>query len=297
MDKRYIVAGPLVEVAIKLKRPAHQDKLLAALDALAAKDSSFSYSCDPGSGQTIARGMSEEYLDASVEVLRRACNTDIEIGTSQVAYRECIVGDVQIEYTHAKQYLGGGEFARVVLSFGPGAVGSDFIFENMAGAAVRDDLVPGVLKGLDGARKNGVVAGYPLIEFRAALIDGAYHEVDSSPRTFEIAAREAFKRLRNERVVRLLEPIMAVEISGLQQLRDAFIDNLKARRGVIQDEDFFVVRALVPLADMLGYRNAFPTLSQGYGQFTMRYSHREATSSGDDDPGRFRPAAAMRLRA
>jgi elongation factor G len=162
---------------------------------------------------------------------------------------------------------------------------------------VRDDLVPGVIKGINASRENGVLAGYPLIDFKATLLDGAYHDFDSSAHTFEIAARAAFRLLKNEDAVRLLEPIMAVEISGLQQLRDTFIDDLKARRGVMQDDDIVVVRALVPLAAMLGYRHVFATLSRGYGRFTMRYSHHQVTSFGDDDPDPFRPAMAMRLRA
>lgn len=297
IDTRYVLPEPLVEVAIAPKKLADQQKLIAALEARVAQDASFAFSFNAETGQTIVRGMSEEHLDASIEALRHACGADVEVGTPQVAYRECIVREVQIDRTHSKVFANGGEFARVVLSFAPGAPGSGFAFENEAGLAVRDDLVPGVIKGLNASRESGVLAGFPLIDLKATLLNGAYHDLDSSAHTFEIAARAALRLLKNEDAIRLLEPIMAVEISGLQQLRDTFIDDLKARRGVIQDDDLIVVRALVPLADMLGYRRAFAMLSRGYGRFTMRYSHHQVTSFGDDDPDPLRPAMAMRLRA
>lgn len=295
MDGRYIVSGPLVGAEIKLKLPFGHELLVAQLRGLADEDRSCGFSFDPESKLTLLKGVSEEHIDTLVEAVR-ARGFDVVLGAPQVLYRECVARTIEVDSTHKLQRGGGGEFARVVLRLEPGEPDADVAFENVAGAAVLREHLPGVAQALAACKSTGVLLGFPLIGFKATLLDGAYHEIDSSAQAFAAATRRAFQLAKNQRALALLEPVMAVEIRGLQQLHQMFADDLRKRRGEVMAERSGV-RALVPLAGMLGYRDEFPSLSQGYGGFTMRYSHHQITSLGDDDPARFRPALAMRLRA
>jgi elongation factor G len=271
---------PVIEVAVEPKSKADQEKLGVALAKLAAEDPSFRVSTDQESGQTILKGMGELHLDIKVDILRRTYKVDANVGAPKVAYREKLGRKTEIDYTHKKQTGGSGQFARIKLVFAPGEPGSGFVFENdIVGGAVPKEFVPGVLKGLESAKDNGLLAGYPLIDFSATLIDGAYHDVDSSVLAFEIAARAAFRELASKGDPRLLEPIMKVEVVSPEEYVGSVIGDLNSRRGMIQGQDMrgnaTVINAMVPLANMFGYVNTLRSFSQGRASFTMQFSHYE----------------------
>ncbi|MGE5152177.1 MAG: elongation factor G, partial [Rhodospirillaceae bacterium] len=211
--ERMTFPDPVIEQAIEPKSKADQEKLGVALGKMVAEDPSFSVYTDPESGQTIMKGMGELHLDIKVDILRRTYKVDANIGAPQVAYRETLGKRAEIDYTHKKQTGGSGQFARVKLVFEPTEAGSGFAFESaIVGGSVPKEYIPGVQKGLESVKDNGLLAGFPLIDFKATLVDGAYHDVDSSVLAFEIAARAAFKELREKGGPKLLEPIMAVEV-------------------------------------------------------------------------------------
>lgn len=299
MSQRRLPAGPLLEVAVGPTRATDKDALVGALEAVAEQDSSFAYSSDPELGQTILKGMSEAHLDRIVDALQRMLGEGLNVGKVQVAYRERIFGSVEIDHTHKLQVGGAGSFARVRIQFEPGEPGTDCVFANAAGHELPEVFVLAVLKGLRASFDNGVVAGFPVMDSKATLIDGAYHEVDSKARTFEIAARAAVGALRNEGVVELLEPIMAVEVVTPDEFPGGVIGDLNARRGAVQGSDqrdgHHVASALVPLAGMLGYEISLTAMTKGRGRFSMRFDHYAPVPRGvDDDPDRFPSAAAMR---
>src|ERR1700754_1384207 len=270
--------APVIEIAIEPKSKADQEKLGVALAKLAAEDPSFTVSTDFESGQTIMKGMGELHLDIKVDILKRTYKVEANIGEPQVAYRESLGRKVDIDYTHKKQTGGTGQFARVMITFEPGEPGSGFVFESkIVGGAVPKEFIPGVEKGLESIKENGLIAGFPLIDFKATLIDGAYHDVDSSVLAFEIAARAAFKELREKGGPKLLEPIMAVEVVTPEEYLGPVIGDLNGRRGQIQGQDVrgnaTVINAFVPLANMFGYVNNLRGMSQGRAQFTMQYDH------------------------
>jgi elongation factor G len=270
--------APVIEIAVEPKSKADQEKLGVALAKLASEDPSFTVSTDHESGQTILKGMGELHLDIKIDILKRTYKVEANIGAPQVAYRESLGKKAEIDYTHKKQTGGTGQFARVKLVFEPGEPGSGFVFESaIVGGAVPKEYVPGVEKGLNSAKDNGLLAGFPLIDFKATLIDGAYHDVDSSVLAFEIASRAAFKELREKGAPRLLEPIMAVEVVTPEEYLGSVIGDLNGRRGMIQGQDTrgnaIVVNAFVPLANMFGYVNTLRGMSQGRAQFTMQYDH------------------------
>ena len=270
--------APVIEIAVEPKSKADQEKLGVALAKLAAEDPSFTVSTDHESGQTILKGMGELHLDIKIDILKRTYKVEANIGAPQVAYRESLGKKAEIDYTHKKQTGGTGQFARVKLVFEPGEPGSGFVFESaIVGGAVPKEYVPGVEKGLNSAKDNGLLAGFPLIDFKATLIDGAYHDVDSSVLAFEIASRAAFKELREKGAPKLLEPIMAVEVVTPEEYLGSVIGDLNGRRGMIQGQDTrgnaIVVNAFVPLANMFGYVNTLRGMSQGRAQFTMQYDH------------------------
>jgi len=272
--------APVIEIAVEPKSKADQEKLGVALSKLAAEDPSFTVSTDHESGQTILKGMGELHLDIKIDILKRTYKVEANIGAPQVAYRESISRRAEIDYTHKKQTGGTGQFARVKLVFEPGEPGSGFQFESsIVGGAVPKEYIPGVVKGLESAKENGLLAGFPLIDFKATLIDGAFHDVDSSVLAFEIAARAAFKELREKGGPKLLEPIMAVEVVTPEDYLGSVIGDLNGRRGQIQGQDMrgnaTVINAFVPLANMFGYVNALRGMSQGRAQFTMLYDHYE----------------------
>jgi elongation factor G len=270
--------APVIEIAVEPKSKADQEKLGVALAKLAAEDPSFTVSTDHESGQTILKGMGELHLDIKIDILKRTYKVEANIGAPQVAYRESISRRAEIDYTHKKQTGGTGQFARVKLVFEPGEPGSGFVFESgIVGGAVPKEYVPGVQKGLESAKDNGLLAGFPLIDFKATLVDGAFHDVDSSVLAFEIASRAAFKELREKAAPKLLEPIMSVEVVTPEEYLGSVIGDLNGRRGQIQGQDMrgnaTVINAFVPLANMFGYVNNLRGMSQGRAQFTMQFSH------------------------
>jgi len=270
--------APVIEIAVEPKSKADQEKLGVALAKLASEDPSFTVSTDHESGQTILKGMGELHLDIKIDILKRTYKVEANIGAPQVAYRESLGKRAEIDYTHKKQTGGTGQFARIKLVFEPGEPGSGFVFESsVVGGSVPKEYIPGVVKGLESAKENGLLAGFPVIDVKASLIDGAYHDVDSSVLAFEIAARAAFKELREKGAPKLLEPIMAVEVVTPEEYLGSVIGDLNGRRGMIQGQDMrgnaTVVNAFVPLANMFGYVNTLRGMSQGRAAFTMQYDH------------------------
>jgi len=270
--------APVIEQAIEPKSKADQEKLGVALARMVAEDPSFTVQTDQESGQTIMKGMGELHLDIKVDILRRTYKVDANIGAPQVAYRESLGRKAEIDYTHKKQTGGTGQFARVKIIFEPTEQGSGFVFESkIVGGNVPKEFIPGVEKGITTAKENGLLAGFPLIDFKATLIDGAYHDVDSSVLAFEIAARAAFRELRERGSPKLLEPIMKVEVVTPDEYMGDVIGDLNSRRGQIQGTETRgnaqVITAMVPLANMFGYVSQLRSFSQGRAQFTMQYDH------------------------
>jgi elongation factor G len=271
---------PVIEVAIEPKTKADQEKMSQALVKLAQEDPSFRVTTDQESGQTILKGMGELHLEIKVDILKRTYKVEANVGAPQVAYRETITKVAEHDYTHKKQSGGSGQFARLKLRFEPLPVGGGYEFENdVVGGSVPKEYVPGVQKGLDGARNTGVLAGFPVIDFKISLIDGAYHEVDSSALAFEIAARAAFKEGIAKAGPKLLEPIMKVEVVTPEDYMGDIIGDLNSRRGQIQNMDSRgnarVILAMVPLANMFGYVNTLRSMSQGRAAYSMHFDHYE----------------------
>jgi elongation factor G len=272
---------PVIEVSVEPKTKADQEKLGVALQKLAAEDPTFRVSTDQESGQTILRGMGELHLDIKIDILRRTYKVDANIGAPQVAYRETLGRKTEIDYTHKKQTGGSGQFARIKVVFEPVEAGTGYSFESkVVGGNVPKEFVPGVEKGLAQAKENGLLAGFPVIDFKATLIDGDYHDVDSSVLAFEIAARAAFRELRDKAQVKLLEPIMKVEVVTPEDYVGDVIGDLNARRGQIQGTDqrgnAQVISAFVPLANMFGYVSTLRGMTQGRGTPHMEFDHYEA---------------------
>jgi elongation factor G len=270
--------APVIEIAIEPKSKADQEKLGVALAKMVAEDPSFTVQTDQESGQTIMKGMGELHLDIKVDILKRTYKVEANIGAPQVAYRESLGKVTDIDYTHKKQTGGTGQFARVKIKFEPGEQGSGFVFESsVVGGAVPKEFIPGVEKGLTSAKENGLLAGFPVIDFKATLYDGGYHDVDSSVLAFEIASRAAFRELRERGAPKLLEPIMKVEVVTPDEYMGDVIGDLNSRRGQIQGTESRgnaqVVTAFVPLANMFGYINTLRSFSQGRANFSMTYDH------------------------
>jgi elongation factor G len=272
---------PVIEIAIEPKSKADQEKLGVALQKLAAEDPTLRVSTDQESGQTILKGMGELHLDIKVDILRRTYKVEANIGQPQVAYRETLGRPAEIVYTHKKQTGGSGQFAEVKIMFEPAEPGAGYAFESkIVGGNVPREYIPGVEKGLLQAKENGLLAGFPVIDFTATLLDGKYHDVDSSVLAFEIAARSAFRELRGRAAPKLLEPIMKVEVTTPEEYVGDVIGDLNSRRGMIQGTDqrgnAQVVIAMVPLANMFSYVNNLRSMSQGRANFHMEYDHYEA---------------------
>ena len=272
--------APVIEIAIEPKSKADQEKLGVALAKMVAEDPSFTVFTDQESGQTVMKGMGELHLDIKVDILKRTYKVEANIGAPQVAYRESLGRKADIDYTHKKQTGGTGQFARVKIVFEPGEPGSGFVFENtIVGGSIPKEFIPGVQKGLETSKENGLLAGFPLIDFKATLYDGNYHDVDSSVLAFEIAARAAFRELREKGSPKLLEPVMKVEVVTPDEYMGDVIGDLNSRRGQIQGTETRgnaqVVTAFVPLANMFGYINTLRSFSQGRANFSMTYDHYE----------------------
>ncbi|KAB0264823.1 elongation factor G [Microvirga brassicacearum] len=275
---------PVIEIAIEPKSKADQEKLGLALAKLAAEDPSFRVSTDQESGQTILKGMGELHLDIKVDILRRTYKVDANIGAPQVAYRETITKKVEIDYTHKKQTGGTGQFARVKLVIQPNEQGAGFAFDSkIVGGSVPREYIPGVEKGLQSVIGAGVIAGFPVVDVKVELIDGAFHEVDSSALAFEIASRAALREGLQKGASVLLEPIMKVEVVTPEDYTGSVIGDLNSRRGQIQGQDMrgnaVVINAMVPLANMFGYVNTLRGMSQGRANYTMQFDHYEQVPS------------------
>jgi elongation factor G len=272
---------PVIEMAIEPKSKADQDKMTNALLRLVQEDPSFRLASNQETGQTVIKGMGELHLDIKIDILRRApYNVEVVVGDPQVAYRETITRKSTVDYTHKKQTGGSGQFARVIIEFEPQAPGAGYEFESkVVGGSVPKEYIPGVEKGLAGSIENGVMAGFPTIDFKATLIDGAYHDVDSSALAFEIASRAAFKEGMQKAGPVLLEPIMKVEVVTPEQHTGDVIGDLNSRRGQIQGMgqrgNASVIDAMVPLATMFGYVNRLRSMTQGRALFTMEFDHYE----------------------
>src|SRR4051812_39736120 len=269
---------PVNEIAIEPKSKADQEKLGVALAKLVAEDPSFRVHTDQESGQTILKGMGELHLDIKVDILKRTYKVEANIGAPQVAYREKITRNVTKDYTHKKQTGGTGQYARVKLVLEPLPAGGGFVFENdVVGGAVPKEFVPGVEKGIESVLGSGVLAGFPVVDLKVTLIDGKYHEVDSSALAFEIAARMALREALKKGGPVLLEPIMKVEVVTPEDYTGSVIGDLNSRRGQIQGQDMRgnanVVTAMVPLNNMFGYVSNLRSMSQGRATFTMQFDH------------------------
>jgi elongation factor G len=271
---------PVIEIAIEPKSKADQEKLGTALAKLVAEDPSFRVHTDPESGQTIIRGMGELHLDIKVDILKRTYKVEANIGAPQVAYRERITRPVTVDYQHKKQTGGTGQFAQVKILAEPLPPGSGFLFENeIVGGAVPKEYIPGVEKGLESVLGSGVLASFPVVDLKVTLIDGRYHDVDSSALAFEIAARGALREALQKGGSVLLEPIMKVEVVTPEDYTGSVIGDLNSRRGQIQGQDTRgnanVITAMVPLANMFSYVNNLRSMSQGRATFTMQFDHYE----------------------
>jgi elongation factor G len=269
---------PVIEIAIEPKSKADQEKLGVALAKLAAEDPSFRVSTDQESGQTILKGMGELHLDIKVDILKRTYKVDANIGAPQVAYREKITQRVEHDYVHKKQSGGSGQFAAITIVAEPLPPGGGFVFENeIVGGAVPKEYIPGVEKGLESVLGAGVLAGFPVVDLKVSLIDGKYHDVDSSALAFEIASRACLREALTKGRSVLLEPIMKVECVTPEDYTGGVIGDLSSRRGQIQGQDMRgnanVITAMVPLANMFGYVNNLRSMSQGRATFTMQFDH------------------------
>ncbi len=271
---------PVIEMKVEPKTKADQEKMAVALYKLASEDPSFRVSTDSESGETIIKGMGELHLDIKVDILKRTHKVEVQVGAPQVAYREAITRKVIKDYTHKKQTGGTGQFARVILEIEPAEKGTGNSFESkVVGGSVPKEYIPGVEKGLNSVLNNGPLIGFPVVDLKVALVDGAYHDVDSSAIAFEIATRAAMREAFEQAGAVLLEPLMKVEVTSPEDFVGSVIGDLNSRRGQILGTSMRgnanIVNALVPLANMFGYINNLRSMSQGRASYTMQFDHYE----------------------
>jgi elongation factor G len=269
---------PVIEIAVEPKTKGDQEKMSAGLARLAAEDPSFRVETDLESGQTIMKGMGELHLDILVDRLKREFKVEANIGAPQVAYRETISHEVEHAYTHKKQSGGSGQFGEVKLIITPTEAGEGYSFESrIVGGSVPKEYIPGVEKGIQSVMDSGPLAGFPVIDFKVALIDGKYHDVDSSVLAFEIAGRMCMREGMKKAGAKLLEPIMSVEVITPEEYTGNIIGDLTSRRGQVQGQEprgnAIAIDAMVPLANMFGYINNLRSMSSGRAQFTMQFHH------------------------
>ena len=269
---------PVIEVAVEPKTKADQEKMGVALNRLAAEDPSFRVTSDFESGQTIIKGMGELHLEILVDRMKREFKVEANVGAPQVAYRESLAKAVDIDYTHKKQSGGSGQFGRVKLSVKPGERGQGINFiDEVKGGNIPREYIPSVEKGMRETAETGSLIGFPIIDFDIVLTDGAYHDVDSSALAFEITGRGAMREAAQKSGIKLLEPMMKVEVVTPEDYLGDVIGDLNSRRGQIQGTDSRgnaqVVEAVVPLANMFGYVNELRSFTQGRAQYTMQFSH------------------------
>jgi len=278
--ERMIFPEPVIDISVEPKSKADQEKMGLALNRLAAEDPSFRVKTDEESGQTIISGMGELHLDILVDRMRREFKVEANIGQPQVAYRETITKSANVDYTHKKQSGGSGQFARVKLSIEPGEIGTGLTFVNgVVGGSVPKEYIPGVEKGVKSVMSAGPLIGFPIVDVKVTLTEGAYHDVDSSVLAFEIAGRAGFNEGLRKASPKILEPIMKVEVVTPEDYMGDVIGDLNSRRGQIQGTEgrgiLQVVNAFVPLANMFGYVNSLRSMSQGRAQYSMTFDHYE----------------------
>ncbi|MFT3672209.1 elongation factor G [Aestuariivirga sp.] len=269
---------PVIEMKVEPKTKADQEKMAVALYKLAAEDPSFRVSTDSESGETIIKGMGELHLDIKVDILKRTHKVEVAVGAPQVAYRETITRSTRIDYTHKKQTGGTGQFARVILEVEPNEKGKGNAFESkIVGGSVPKEYIPGVEKGLNSVLTSGPLIGFPVVDLKVALVDGAFHEVNSSAIAFEIATRAAMREAFEKASPQLLEPMMKVEVTSPEEFVGSVIGDLNSRRGQIVGTSMRgnanIINALVPLANMFGYINNLRSMSQGRASYTMQFDH------------------------
>jgi elongation factor G len=272
---------PVIKVAVEPDSKKEQDKMTEALIRLAAEDPSFRFSRDEESGQTVIEGMGELHLEIIVDRMVREFNVKCNVGAPQVSYRESMTASAEIDYSHKKQSGGSGQFARVKIRFEPleeGGTGFQFV-SDIKGGSVPKEYIPGVQKGIESVMNNGIIAGFPIIGVKATLIDGAYHDVDSSVLAFEIAARAAFKQGLQKGKARLMEPIMKVEVTTPEDHMGDVIGDINSRRGQVGNlgdrGNMKTVKAMVPLATMFQYVSSLRGMTKGRAQYTMELDHYE----------------------
>jgi elongation factor G len=269
---------PVIEVAVEPKTKADQEKMGVALNRLAREDPSFRVTSDHESGQTIIKGMGELHLEILVDRMKREFKVEANVGAPQVAYREYLAKPVELTYTHKKQSGGSGQFGEIKVAVKPAERGSGFqFFDEIKGGNVPKEYIPSVEKGMRETAETGSLIGFPIIDFEVHLVDGKYHDVDSSALAFEICARGAMREAAQKAGIKLLEPIMRVEVVTPEDYLGDVIGDLNSRRGQIQGTDSRgnaqVVEAMVPLANMFGYVNQLRSFTQGRAQYTMQFSH------------------------
>jgi elongation factor G len=271
---------PVIEVAVEPKTKADQEKMGVALNRLAREDPSFRVATDHESGQTIIKGMGELHLEILVDRMKREFKVEANVGAPQVAYRESLAKPVEVTYTHKKQSGGSGQFGEVKVALEPGERGSGVQFvDEIKGGNVPREYIPSVEKGMRETAEGGSLIGFPIIDFSIRLLDGKYHDVDSSALAFEITGRGAMREAARKAGIKLLEPVMKVEIVTPEDYLGDVIGDLNSRRGQIQGTDSRgnaqVVEAIVPLANMFGYVNELRSFTQGRAQYSMQFSHYE----------------------
>ena len=269
---------PVINLKIEPKTKADQEKMAIALNTMAVEDPSFRVTIDQESGETILKGMGELHLDIKVDILKRTYNVEANVGQPQVAYRETLARPADIDYTHKKQTGGTGQFARVKLKLEPNETGKGNVFEStIVGGAVPREYIPGVEKGVQGVWDSGVLIGFPIVDMKVTLHDGAFHEVDSSAIAFEIATRSAMKEGCEKGGIKILEPVMDVEVVTPGDFVGSIIGDINSRRGQIRNQEMrgnaTVIRAYVPLANMFGYVSQLRSMSTGRASYTMQFAH------------------------
>jgi elongation factor G len=269
---------PVIEIAVEPKTKADQEKMGEALGRLAKEDPSFRVTSDEESGQTIIKGMGELHLDIIVDRMKREFKVEANVGAPQVAYRETLENASEVEYTHKKQSGGAGQFAKVKLLVEPQEPGAGRSVESkINGGAIPKEFIPGVEKGIETVSDGGILAGFPMIDYKVTILDGLHHDVDSSVLAFELASRACFKEACTKGVLKLLEPVMRVEVVTPEDYMGDVIGDLNSRRGQISTQEqrgnATVITAMVPLANMFGYINNLRSMSQGRAQYSMFFDH------------------------
>jgi len=289
----------LIELAIEPKIGADSEKLRAALTKLAEQDASFDFACDQESGQFIIRGVSEEQLDEKITALKNTCNVEVNVGQPQVAYRETITCAADIDHAYTKITGPTCEFARIIFRVTPLERGAGFIFENSASdQTIPEACVGGAERGVNIIRGHGLLVGFPIIDFKIELCDGAFHDIDSSPLAFERAARRGLLENRERLGLILLEPIMKVEVTTPEKYVGNIVADLSGRQGIIQHQAMcglaVVIKSLTPLRNMFGYMKTLRAMTEGRGSYSMEFSHYDRIPTINDDPPPMAAAGALR---